>query len=203
MLKLIDRQMIFGYFKSYTVCLVSLLSLYIVVDLFTNLDDFASHGNGLSGMVERIVSYYGVQVTLIFDRLCEPIVLLAAMFTVAWMQRNNELLPLLSAGVPTRRVVRPVLLSACLMLGLSTLNQELVIPRIADRLLSSRDDPDGDKEMHGIQGGYEPNGIHIEGLAALRRQHLVREFDCVIPDTVSGTNFVHHCLNCGRAITLC
>ena len=39
------------------------------------------------------------------------IVLLAATFTMALVQRNNELLPLLSAGVSTRRVVRPILLA--------------------------------------------------------------------------------------------
>jgi lipopolysaccharide export system permease protein len=133
-----------------------------------------------------MASYYGYKVPQIFDRLCEPIVLLAAMFTVAWVQRNNELLPLLSAGVCTRRVVRPVLVSASLMLGLSALNQELVIPRIADHLLSSRDDPDGNKEVHLLQGGFEPNGIHIEGLSALRDQRLVRDFDCVIPERIGG-----------------
>ncbi len=37
-LKIVDRQMIRGYFKSYFVCLTALLSLYVVVDLFTNLD---------------------------------------------------------------------------------------------------------------------------------------------------------------------
>jgi lipopolysaccharide export system permease protein len=187
-MNLIDRQLILSYLKAYLVCLVSLLGLYIIVDLFTNLDDFAHHHHGPQAIIRAIVQYYGYKIPQIFNQLCEPIVLLAAMFTVAWMQRNNELLPLLSAGVSTRRVVRPVLLSACLMLGLSVINQELVIPRIADRLLSSRDDLDGHKEIHIIQGGFEPNGIHIEGLSALRRGMLVREFDCVIPDTVSGGN---------------
>src|SRR5947209_1372964 len=39
MIKLLDRQMVRGYFKAYAVCLLSLLSLYVVVDLFINLDD--------------------------------------------------------------------------------------------------------------------------------------------------------------------
>jgi lipopolysaccharide export system permease protein len=185
-MKLLDRLLILNYIKSYLVCLISLLGLYIVVDLFTNLDDFAHHHHGPWALTRAMASYYGYKIPQIFDRLCEPIVLLAAMFTVAWMQRNNELLPLLSAGVCTRRVVRPVLVSAGLMLGLSALNQEFVIPHIADRLLSSRDDPDGSKEIHVLQGGFDPNGIHIEGQSALRDQRLVREFDCVIPDSIAG-----------------
>src|SRR2546427_3744904 len=157
MLTLIDRHLIRSYLKAYLVCLVSMMGLVVVVDLFTNLDKFTQHSKGFVPVMQHIGLVYANKLPQIFNHLCEAIGLLAAMFTVAWVQRNNELLPLLSAGVSTRRVVRPVLLSACLMLGLSTVNQEIVIPRIADRLLSSRDDPDGHKEIHGLQGGYEPN----------------------------------------------
>ncbi len=189
MLKLIDRQMVLGYFKSYVVCLVSLLSLYIVVDLFTNLDDFAHHDSGLKGVVSRIGSYYGAQITLIFDRLCEAIVLLAAMFTVAWMQRNNEQVPLLSAGISTQRIVVPVLLCACLMLTLTVLNQEFVIPFFADKLTRARDDPGGQREI-GVRQAYDSNGIHVTGTRAVRQELLVREFQVTIPEAVSG-NQVH------------
>src|ERR1700730_15648824 len=110
MTRLIDRLMVRGYIKSYLICLTSLLTLYIVVDMFTNLDDFTEHhrGNGLHPVLKHIGVYYGFKIFQIFDRLSEAIVLLAATFTVAWVQRSNELLPLLSAGVPTRRVVRPI-----------------------------------------------------------------------------------------------
>ena len=78
---------------------VSLMGLFIVVDLFTNLDDFTQQHHGFFDSLKYIGLYYGNMTPRIFDRLCEAIVLLAAMFTVAMMQRNNELLPLLSAGV--------------------------------------------------------------------------------------------------------
>src|SRR3954452_17285266 len=156
MFKLIDRLLVRSYVKAYVVCLVSFLSLYIVVDLFTNLDDFAHNGKGFMGVFGRIASYYGYRVAQIFDRVCEAIVLLAAMFTIAWVQRNNELLPLLSAGVSTRRVVLPVLGSAFAMLSLTTLNQELLIPRISQYLHQDRDDPNGAKEVE-VMGGFEAN----------------------------------------------
>src|SRR5207302_3507284 len=105
---------------------------------------------------------YGYKSTQIFDRLCEAIVLLAAMFTVTLMQRNNEQMPLLSAGVSTHRIVRPVLICACLMLTLTVVNQEMVIPQVADRLTLDKDDPEGMKNLS-VKGTYEPNGIHIEG----------------------------------------
>src|SRR5262249_40954367 len=134
MFTLMDRLLIRAYFKAYLVCLVSLLGLYIVVDLFTNLDEFTGRHHGIMPVLHHISFYYGHHVALIFDRLCEAIVLLAGMFTIAWMQRNNELLPMLSAGVSTRRVVQPVLFSAFCMLTLAIANQEFPIPRIARSL---------------------------------------------------------------------
>ncbi|MBY0528445.1 MAG: LptF/LptG family permease [Gemmataceae bacterium] len=182
---LLDRQLILSYVKAYLICLVSLLSLYIVVDLFTNIEDFAQHNRGLLGTLQHIGTFYGYKVTQIFDRLSEAITLLAAMFTVAWMQRNNELLPLLSAGISTQRVVRPVLLSACAMLGLTVSNQELLIPHIANSLFTDRDDSKGDKEIPG-PWGYAPNGIHVEGRSGVRKDKIIRNFCCTLPENMAS-----------------
>jgi lipopolysaccharide export system permease protein len=189
MMKQIDRLLIRGYFQSFFICLVSLLSLYIVVDLFTNLDEFTSHHRNFWHVLEHIVTYYSYRISHIYDLLSEVIVLLAAVFTVAWMQRCNELVPLLSAGVSTRRVVRPVLFSACFMLGVAVANQELVIPQIGSELLADRDDFLGDKDIH-VEGGFEPNGVHVEGHAGYRKGMLVKPFFCTIPEGVAR-NMIH------------
>src|SRR5438874_1186718 len=124
MFKLLDRQLFLSYLQSYIICLVSMLSLFVIVDLFANLDTIAGDHTGLVSMFSFILTYYSSKICMIFDRLSEAIVLMAAMFTVAWMQRNNEILPLLSAGVSTRRIVRPVLIAAFVMVGVAVLNQE-------------------------------------------------------------------------------
>jgi lipopolysaccharide export system permease protein len=185
MFKLFDRLLIRGYLKAYLVCLVSLLSLYIVVDLFTNLDEFTGRHHSLRSLLAHIGTHYGYMTALIFDRLGEAVALLAAMFTVAWMQRNNELLPLLSAGISTRRVVLPIVLSACALLSLVVLNQELVIARIGSRFLHEKDDPQGEKEVE-VHGAYEPNGIHIHGRVGSRKTMIVKEFCCLIPEGVAS-----------------
>lgn len=185
-MNVLDRLLIRSYLKAYVVCLISLLSLYIVIDLFTNIDDFTERNHKLGHVLKHIGFFYGFRVFQIFDRLAEVIVLLAAMFTVAWMQRNNELLPLLSAGISTRRVVRPVFIAAGLMLGLGLLNQELIIPPIATYLLTDRDDPYGQKDII-VHGAWEPNGIHIEGRLASRQGMVVRDFCCVIPESIAGS----------------
>jgi lipopolysaccharide export system permease protein len=170
MLTTLDRMLFQNYLRSYLIVLTSLLSLYIVVDLFTNLDDFS--GRGFAAMLKHVVKYYSTRVAQIFDRLSEAITLMAAVFTVAWMQRNNELLPQLSAGISTHRVVRPVLLGCAVTLSLGPLNQEFVIPRVAEDLLIPRNDPNLDRPSE-VRGAYDPTGVHLEGASAYRRENKV------------------------------
>jgi lipopolysaccharide export system permease protein len=192
MFRVLDRLLVYGYVKSYCICLISLLALYIVVDLFMNVNEFAHSNDGLWPFVSHLGQYYGAQSTVIFNRLSEMIVLLAAMFTIAWVQRNNELLPQLSAGVSTQRIVRPVLFSACAMLFLAVLNQEFLVPRLIPILVLSREDPVGDRPLP-VRAGYEPNDICIWGggqAAATRRERLVRDFHCTIKPPIAPGNIV-------------
>jgi lipopolysaccharide export system permease protein len=128
-------------------------------------------------------------VSQIFDKLSEAISLLGAVFTVAWLQRNNELLPQLSAGISTRRVVRPILVGAGLTVLLGPLNQEFVIPRIADRLALQRDDLEGAKATQ-VNGTYDPYGMHVEGVFGFRKERKVQYLFVTFPEA-GTTGMVH------------
>ena len=54
MTTLLDRQLIFSYVKSYLVCLVSMLSLFIIVDLFTNLEGLSENHRGLANFLSFV-----------------------------------------------------------------------------------------------------------------------------------------------------
>jgi lipopolysaccharide export system permease protein len=185
-----DRQMIFNYAKAYVFCLVSLMGLFIVVDLFMNLEDFTSNRKDLAAVVQYIGVYYGYKSFHIFDRLCEAVVLLAGMFTVAWMQRNNELLPMLSAGVSTRRVVRPVILSASAMMGLLVLNQEFALPNIDSFMVENRQNPDGAKDMEIRGGAFDANNIHVSGKTAVKKEMIIKGFNAVIPQSIAPNSLL-------------
>ena len=185
-MKLLDRMLLRSFFSAWIACFVSLVSLYLVIDLFTKLDDFVeAAGKTGRGVFSIAVQFYAYQLVLIFDRLCGIIVLMAAMFTIAWMQRNNEILPLLSAGVPTRRILRPVLLGSVVMIFGSLINREVIMPRFADRLMEPASDPDK-RELTQVYASYEPNGILISGQAAMKLEQKVINFSCTIPERIAG-----------------
>lgn len=182
---ILDRMLFVAFLKAYAICLVSTLSLYVIVDLFTNIDDFFTKDTGALKIVAHIGSYYGYRSIQYYDRLCEALSLLAAMFTVAWTQRNNEIIPMLSAGVSTQRILRPIFLGSGLMLGIGVLNQEFVIPAIAPALTTDRDDPEGTNALV-VQGCYDPNRVHIDGYEATRRDQTVKRFNVTLPVTAKS-----------------
>jgi lipopolysaccharide export system permease protein len=185
----LDRMFLFTFFRSYLIVLVSLVSLFVVIDLFTHLDDFTNKPGGFAASVRHITVYYGNRVPELFDLLGNFITLIAGAFTVAWMQRNNELLPLLSAGVPTRRAVRPVLLGSALTLALVPLNQQFLIPEVADQLTAGRDDPDRVKAQV-LMGAYDSSGIHLEGHTGFRRDRRVERMCVTFPEN-SPSGMLH------------
>jgi len=189
MITTLDRMVLVSFFRSYAIVWSCLISLFVVVDLFTHLDAYVNRPGGLLEIVRYIVRYYAYRIPQVFDLLAEAISLIAATFTVAWLQRNNELLPQLSAGIPTWRVVRPILLGAAITVAFGPLNQELVIPEIADELVTPRDDLEGAKAQV-LMGAYDTSGVHLEGQAGYRRDRRIENFYATFPES-SPSGMVH------------
>src|SRR5271155_1143219 len=146
-MRILDRQRYWAFIKAYVICYVSLVGLYIVIDAFSNLDEFTKRADGFFELAQVMGRYYLVHQSLYFDQLCGVIGMMAAIFTVTWMQRNNEQLAMLAAGISTHRAIRPVLISSVIVSSFAVLNQELIMPRYAEELAKSHDD-DGQRTVH-------------------------------------------------------
>src|SRR5262249_59369645 len=146
--------------------------------------DFTSHRRGFGAVLQYVGTYYGFKSFQIFDRLCESVILLAGMLTVAWMRRNTELLPLLSAGVSTRRAVAPALLCAFGMMGRAAANQEFALPNIDVFMIENRQNPAGAKATD-CKGAYATNHIHISGENAINQHALSKTSSAGLPRQIS------------------
>jgi lipopolysaccharide export system permease protein len=100
------------------------------------------------------------------------------------MQKNNELLAMLAAGISTQRVIRPVWISALMVSGLAVINQELIMPPLGEELQKSHDD-DGLRKVL-VYGRYDAQGILIHGREADRNAKTVLSFNATLPVSVFG-----------------
>ena len=178
-MRILDSQRYWSFFKAYVICYVSLVGLFIVIDAFSNLDEFAKRADGIAEMAQVMGRYYLIHQSLFFDYLCGVIGMMAAIFTVTWMQRNNEQLAILAAGVSTHRAIRPVLLSSVIVSTFAVANQELVMPRYAEELAKSHDD-DGQRTVH-VTSRYDPRSIMFDAVDADRATKTLFPFYATLP----------------------
>ena len=184
-MRLLDRYVLRHFLLAYAVGFVSLLGLYVVIDLFTRSDEFTEDARGTGEVLANVGVYYLYRLPLFFVRLSGVLALLAATFTVAWLERQNEVMPWLAAGVPLRRLLAPLLGATVLVTGLSVANREWVVPRCSPYLQRGADDPRGRKTCL-VHGGYDKNLIHFDGRIACPERQMIQRARVTLPPQVMG-----------------
>ncbi|OHB76772.1 MAG: hypothetical protein A2W31_12520 [Planctomycetes bacterium RBG_16_64_10] len=163
-MRIIDRYLIRQFVQIFTVCFVSLIGLYIVIDAFGHMDELIRQARQQEGNLLAVVAeFYAYRSLDFFDRTSSILGLIAAMFTVTWVQRHNELTALLAAGIPKFRVMTPILASGLCVSLMAAANRELVIPRVRHELGRDAQDLTG-QEGRGVEAQRDmKTGILIDG----------------------------------------
>jgi lipopolysaccharide export system permease protein len=142
---IIDRYVLRQFAQTFIICFLSFTGLYIVFDVFSNLDQFVRCGRKTGAVLPFIVHYYQHRWLLVFDLTSGTLAMISAMFTLAWIQRHNEMTALMAAGVSRVRVLVPIIAAVAAVGLLSAASRELLIPRYRDELVRRPQDPMGDQ----------------------------------------------------------
>ena len=142
-IKVLDKYLVRGFTYSYVICVVIMISLYIVLDLFANIDEFTSLGKSTGQVISDIVTYYFYHGFLYFAQVAGMITLVAASFTLARLHRSNEMTAMLAGGISLHRVALPLIVAGMVFNGLWVIDQEVIIPRLADKLVLEHDEVGG------------------------------------------------------------
>lgn len=182
---IIDRYLLRQFIKTFVICYLSLTGLYIVFDAFTHLDEFLNYTERSEGLLSLMGSYYAYQSILFFELTSGLLTLVAAMFTLAWIQRHNELTALMSAGISRIRVVLPVISAAVVIALVATANRELVIPRIRDQLARQPSNLMRDHSQQ-LQPRYDnQTDVLIRGKSVYGDRQRIEQPDFLLPDKLS------------------
>jgi len=125
-----DRYVLGLYLKVLFFCIIGFTVTFLLIDVFEKIDSFIDH-NASWWDSTRFFLYKipdMVRLTLPVD------VLLATMFTLGVLARNNEVVALLSSGISMLRLTRPILLVSLLLVGISGLLAEYVVPFTNERM---------------------------------------------------------------------
>ena len=133
-MKIIDRYLLKQFLRTFAIWFVTLMGLYVIFDFFSNMEEFVNFGKKSGGLLPLVVKFYSYRSVEFFNKYSPLLTLVSAMFTVAWIQRSNELTALMAAGISKLRVVTPIICAAIGITVLAAACREMVIPKFRDQL---------------------------------------------------------------------
>jgi lipopolysaccharide export LptBFGC system permease protein LptF len=140
------------------------MGLRIIIDLFVNLDEFTEHADlETAAVIKNIFEFYLLNTTLYFRDFAGMITVVAAAFSFGKMVRHNELVAVMASGVSLKRIIFPIVFLALLLTGVLVIDQELIIPPLADKLVRSQGDIPG-RESYQVRFISDGNGSLINSL---------------------------------------
>jgi lipopolysaccharide export system permease protein len=161
------------FWTSFGAVVLFFTALSVVLDLCERLARFLRNWSALKEAGHQagwlIVEFYASFVPFIWLKILPICVPMAAAIALARLSRRNEVVPLVTAGVSTRRIVLPIVLSGFVIAGLIVAVREAAAPRLGrvqmtlGRLLTKLD-PDRIKRIPHFQ---DPGGARLSADAYL------------------------------------
>ena len=188
LLRIADRYIIKAFLVSLAICVLALVSLFVIVDTFSDLSDLVGRwrdtGEPVMALLKMIVRMNATMMPVILYELIPVLTLSAAMFTVVALKRSNELTPLLASGVSIYRILWPIFLMAICLAVLQILDKEILIPRYSDDIYAwvrLREDPNRKgRNLASLEDSY--GNIMFAGRYLIKERiqygpHLTRYYD--------------------------
>jgi len=122
-MRILDRYILKSTLGIFLGCLLLFFSLYIIVDVFSHLDDILKHQVNIRMLLEYYLSY----LPIIFVQVSPITCLLAVLYTFGKLNRNNEIIAMRASGLSILQISMPVIiLGAVLSVVVFLVNDKFV-----------------------------------------------------------------------------
>jgi LPS export ABC transporter permease LptG len=122
-MRILDRYICKKFLSPFIYCMVSFMMLFIIGDLFENLEDFL----GAPSWFMVIIKYYLLFIPSTISYITAISVLLALLSSLGILQKSNEISAMRSAGISIYRIAFPLLiLSFLISLCVLYINERIV-----------------------------------------------------------------------------
>ena len=192
-ISVLDRYILRSLLVNYVIALAVMLSLYVVLDMLFNLDEFTERDPSTAALIANLIDYYGPNLALYFAQLSGVIATYACLATVARLRVQNEMTALLSSGVSLYRVAVPVVAFGVFAIALQVADTELLVPSMADKLVRKHEDvgqapsyevlfiPDREGALLSA-GRFSPRSETLHHMLVLRRDDQGNAVDIIEAD---------------------
>lgn len=177
---IVDRYLFFLFIKTFLVCFLSFAGLFVIVHLFSNLDELTEISK-TTGWGNLFFEFYIPRIYQMFDKTAGILMLVSAIFSVSLLQRRREMTAIEAAGITKSRILRPIFLTAIVIIGLSIANREILIPNVKESLVRTPQTWGDKGQMDvAVQEDLE-NGVVLRGDQLFLGERRVSEADIQLP----------------------
>lgn len=145
-MSILDRYIIRRFLANFVILFMLLYVFAISIDLLTQLDEFVEAAQNIVGkdaspaatfavVVGVVVDFHGPRIFQFYAYMVGLVSVGAMGFTLAQMYRFRELTAILASGIRLHRIAAPMLAVAFALNLVQLLNQELILPELAPRLI--------------------------------------------------------------------
>ncbi len=141
-MRILDRYILKSVLGIFSACLLTFLMLYIIADVFANLDDILKARAPLTMLLQYYLSY----LPAIFVQVSPIACLLATLYTFGKLNRDNEIIAMRASGLSIYQITKTVIIfGAIISIFVFFVNDKLVPKylmfnhKIRDEIDSKRD----------------------------------------------------------------
>lgn len=104
-MRILDRYILKSVLSTFFGCLAVFFLLYVIIDVFSQLDDILKHGVDLGALLY----YYFSLLPIIFVRVVPVACLLSTLYTFGLLNRNNEIIAMRAAGLSVLQITKTII----------------------------------------------------------------------------------------------
>lgn len=157
--RLLTKEFVYAIFG----CIATFVLLYVVIDLFGNLEDIIKN----QVPINTLVYYYLSILPVIFIQTSPIAILLATLYSLGRLSHSNEIIAMRSSGLSITQIITPIIIISLIISCFIFLLSEKVIPntsRAAERIKDENiekepKDQKSDEALHNVTVFGEDNRL--------------------------------------------
>ena len=126
-MRILDRYLMKDFVLAVLYCLALFFVLFVVIDIFNNMDEFLRHKVPL----RLVLSYYAYSGPSILVQIIPVAVLVSVLYVLGSLSRHNEIIALKASGISGLHILAPYLFAGFLISFSTLLLNETLVPRSA------------------------------------------------------------------------
>lgn len=124
-MRILERYILKSVVSIFLLCLTVFLSLYVIIDLFSNLGDILTQNSSF----QIIVRYYLSYLPIIFTQVSPICCLLATLYAFGSLNRDNEIIAMRCAGLSVIQIAKTVIIFGALISTMVFLVTDRFVPQ--------------------------------------------------------------------------